>query len=419
MSDRGGPGGPAARARSRAARMRWLNIGLQVGALVLAILLTTIVLLIAGAPPFQAYKEIILGAIGSFGNFSDVLVAWVPLLLAAAGALVTFAAGLWNIGIEGQIVLGAVLTTWVMRALQDTALHPALIIILAIVAGIIGGALWAALAGVLKTFGGVNEIFGGLGLNYVAIALTLWLIFGPWKRPGIGSMSGTEPFPDQLALPTIAGQRLSLWALGLGILAVILVYITLERTYFGLRLKAVGRNSRAAFLLGVPTWQYGLAAFLFCGGLAGLAGALQVTSVYYRLIPQISSGYGFLGLMIGMLIAYRAIWVAPVALFFAALNIGSIQLPIALKLDSTLSGVLQGALVLLVLLVEGGRQMYLRRARLRADDPGPTGTGDGSGSDGKALPTESPVLMEESDFVTAAAHPAPRPALGAAVVEEA
>jgi len=120
-----------------------------------------------------------------------------------------------------------------------------------------------------------------------------------------------------------------------------------------------------------------------------------------------------------MLIAYRAIWVAPVALFFSALNIGSIQLPIALKLDSTLSGVLQGALVLLVLLVEGGRQMYLRRARLRADDPGPTGTGDGSGSDGKALPTESPVLMEESDFVTAAAHPAPRPALGAAVVEEA
>jgi simple sugar transport system permease protein len=90
-------------------------------------------------------------------------VAWVPLLLAAAGVLVTFAAGLWNIGVEGQIVLGAVLTTWVLRLLQDTALSPALIIVLAVVAGIVGGALWAALAGVLKTFGGVNEIFGGLG----------------------------------------------------------------------------------------------------------------------------------------------------------------------------------------------------------------------------------------------------------------
>lgn len=355
-------GTPTSR-RGRFSRKTWMNLGIQMGALALAFLLTSIILLVAGAPPFEAYVQIAKGAVGSLSSFSDVLVAWVPLLLAASAVLVTFAAGLWNIGVEGQIVLGAVLTTWVLRLLQDTALSPALIIVLAIIAGIVGGALWAAVAGVLKTFGGVNEIFGGLGLNFVATALTLWLIFGPWKRPGIGSMSGTEPFPDQLALPTVGGLRLSLWSLGLGLLAVIVVYVLLERTYFGLRLKAVGLNGRAAFLLGVPTWQYGLLAFLFCGGLAGLAGAIQVTSVYHRLIPSISSGYGFLGLMIAMLILYRAFWVAPVALFFAALNIGSIQLPIVLKVDSTLSGVLQGALVLFVLLVEGARQRYLRRAR--------------------------------------------------------
>jgi ABC-type uncharacterized transport system permease subunit len=365
-------GGAVSRPR-RFTRRAWIDLGLQVGALALAFLLTSIILLVSGAPPFEAYVQIAKGAVGSLDNISDVLVAWVPLLLAAAGVLVTFAAGLWNIGVEGQIVLGAILTTWVLRLLQETALSPALIIVLAMIAGITGGALWAALAGVLKTFGGVNEIFGGLGLDFVATALTLWLIFGPWKRPGIGSMSGTEPFPDRLALPTVGGLRLSLWSLGLGLLAVIVVYVLLERTYFGLRLKAVGQNGRAAFLLGVPTWQYGLLAFLFCGGLAGLAGAIQVTSVYHRLIPSISSGYGFLGLMIGMLILYRAIWVAPVALFFAALNIGSIQLPIVLRLDSTLSGVLQGALVLFVLLVEGARQRYLRRARvaaLRVASPG-------------------------------------------------
>jgi general nucleoside transport system permease protein len=388
VSDAVTPKPVAVAGRGRVSRQTWINIGLQIAALALAFLLTSIVLLVAGAPPFEAYKQIFLGAVGSVSSFSNVLVAWVPLLLAAAAVLVTFAAGLWNIGIEGQIVLGAVLTTWVLRLLQDSSLSPAFIIVIAILAGIIGGALWAALAGVLKTFGGVNEIFGGLGLNYVATALTLWLIFGPWKRPGIGSMSGTEPFPDKLSLPTLAGLRLSPWSLALGILAVILVYVLLERTYFGLRLKAVGKNSRAAFLLGVPTWQYGLLAFLVCGGLAGLAGAIQVTSVYHRLIPSISSGYGFLGLMIGMLIAYRAIWVAPVALFFAALNIGSIQLPIVLKLDSTLSGVLQGALVLLVLLVEGARQRYMKRMRMKALVPPPGEPGpEESLVKGEILPT--------------------------------
>jgi general nucleoside transport system permease protein len=224
----------------------------------------------------------------------------------------------------------------------------------------VGGALWASLAGALKTFGGVNEIFGGLGLNFVATAIALYLIIGPWKRPGIASTSGTLMFPDKLWLPTLPKVQLSVWALGLGILVVILVYFLMRGTYFGLRLKAVGKNAKAALLMGVPTWQYSMLAFMLCGVLAGLAGAIQVTSVYHRLIPAISSGYGFLGLMVAMLINYQAIWAAPIALFFAAINIGGIQLPIVLKLDSSFSGVLQGILVLFVLLVEGARQRLFK-----------------------------------------------------------
>lgn len=342
-------------------KRRWIDALFQLSALILALGCTTLILLAADAPPLEAYKNIIIGSVGSFKKFTDVLVACVPLLLVTSGLLLTFSAGLWNIGVEGQITLGAIATTWVLRLLQDSSLPPGLIIAVAMLAGMLGGAIWAGLAGALKTYGGVNEIFGGLGLNFVATALTIWLIFGPWKRPGVASMSGTVPFPDSLSLPMLTGLRLSPWALGLGILSIIVVYFLLRGTYFGLRIKAVGKNIKAAYLLGIPTTRYLMLAFILGGSLAGLTGAIQVTALYHRLIPSISSGYGFLGLLVAMLVNYQAIWVAPIALFFAALNIGSIQLPIILKLDSTLSGVLQGVLVLFVLLAEGVRQQLSKR----------------------------------------------------------
>lgn len=339
---------------------RWVNLGFQILAILLALVFTTLVMLVAHAQPFEAYKNIIRGAIGSSIKIADVLVAWTPLLLATTGLLMTYSAGLWNIGIEGQITLGAIFTTWALRLLQDSSLAPALIIILGILAGVLGGMLWAALVGALKIYGGVNEIFGGLGMNFVATALTIWLIFGPWKRPGVGSMSGTEPFDQSLWLPTLEGFRLSPWALGIGIVAIVIVFFILQGTYFGLRLKAVGRNGRAAFLMGIPTNRYLMFSFLLCGVMAGLAGATQVLAVYHRLIPSISSGYGFMGMMVAMLVNFQAAWAAPVALFFAALNIGSIQLPIVMKLDSTLAGVLQGALVLFVLMMDGVRRRILK-----------------------------------------------------------
>jgi simple sugar transport system permease protein len=341
----------------------WIHVAFQVGALLAALLLTTLILLAVGAPPLQAYASILRGAFGSSSNLESLLISWSPLLLTTAGLLITFSAGLWNIGVEGQMVLGAIFATWMLRSLQETAVPAGWILALGILAGAVGGALWAGLAGALKTFGGVNEIFGGLGLNFVSTALTIYLVFGPWKRPGTGSMSGTQPFDRALWLPSLPDMQLSPWALGLSILAILGVFLLLRGTHFGLRLKAVGRNSKAAFLLGVPTWQYSMLAFFLCGALAGLAGAIQVAGVYHRLLPNISNGYGFLGLLVAMLVNYQAIWAAPVAFIFASLNTGSVQLQLLYQLDSSFSGVLQSFLVLLVLLGEGARQRFLKTVR--------------------------------------------------------
>jgi simple sugar transport system permease protein len=341
---------------------RWAGLGFGALAVVLALVFTSIVLLLVDADPIAAYTNIIIGSIGSDNKIAETLVAWVPLVLATCGLLITFSSGLWNIGVEGQITLGAIFTTWVLRLLQPTDVPPWIAIVLSMLAGMAGGAIWAALAGALKVFGGVNEIFSGLGLNFVATAITLWLIFGPWKRPGVGSMSGTEPFDQALWLPVIPGLRISAWSLLVAMIVLVIVFLILQGTYFGLKLKAVGKNPRSAFMLGIPTVRYTLIAFLLCGAFAGLAGSLQVTAVYHRLIPSISSGYGFLGMLVGMLVNFQPLWAALVAFGFAALNIGSIQLPIVLKLDSTLSGVLQGALVLAVLMMDGVRRRFMQKS---------------------------------------------------------
>lgn len=332
-------------------------------AVLFALLFTSFILLLAGAPPLSALWNIILGAFGTTSKIADITVTWVPLILVTSGLLITFTSGLWNIGIEGQITIGAIFATGMMRLLIDAEFQPGITIFLTIISGMIGGAIWASLAGLLKTFGGVNEIFGGLGLNFVANALTIYFIFGPWKRPGTGSMSGTEPFPDQYWMPQIPGLRLSIISVLIAIIGIIIVYILLKNTYFGLRLKAIGKNRRASDILGIPTARYLMLSFFLCGLFAGIAGALQVVAVYHRLIPSISSGYGYLGLLVAMLTNYQALWTVPVAFFFAALNIGSIRLPIILKLDSTLSGILQGSLVLFVIIFEGLRKKMTKNPR--------------------------------------------------------
>ena len=324
---------------------------------------TTLILLLAGAPPFAAYFHIFKGSFGSWIKFTHVIKVWTPLTLCACGLLYTFRINLWNIGIEGQMMMGAVFTTAVLRWGFESQI-PHIFLGGSFAAGVLGGAIWAFWAGYLKTKGGVNEIFAGLGLNFVAQGLILWLIFGPWKRPGVASMSGTEIFPVNLWLPYLANIRLSPVALSLILLAIVLTALMLHYTRVGLNLKAIGSNRDAAFLFGLKTGRYMLIAMIFAGGFAGVAGSLQVTGVYHRLIPSISSNYGYLGLLVVMLANYNVWSVPAVAFFFACLNVGGIQLPMMLELDSSLSGVIQGSLVLATLAVHAWRS-HIRHADIQ------------------------------------------------------
>ena len=333
--------------------MKRLSLDILLGC-VLVLGFTSMVLLISGAPVLAAFQNIWAGAFASSSKVSQVMAVWVPLVLCSCGLLFTFRANLWNIGIEGQVIMGAISA---MAALRLEGLgHPGILLTLAFLAAILGGGMWGLLAGLLKTRGGVHEIFGGLGLNFVAQGFILWLIFGPWKRPGIASMSGTEMLPYDLWLSTPSGWRVATLGLLLAPILLFLTWLFLQKSRLGLNLTAIGKNPRAAILYKLSPEGYYLLSILICGGCAGIAGFLQVTAVYHRLIPAISSGYGYLGLLLVMLAGYRLTPVPFLALFFAGLNVGAIQLPIVLQVDSTLSGVIQGCCVLSALFIIGLRQ---------------------------------------------------------------
>ena len=322
---------------------------------VLALGAVSLLLLLLGISPLTIGITLVKGSIFSWLKFNHVLSVWIPLLLCSCGLLFTFRAGLWNIGVEGQVICGAIGATFILR-LTSTGLPPTSLLSFALFSSFLAGGIWGALAGLLKNKGGVNEIFGGLGLNFVAQGAVLWLILGPWKRAGMASMSGTDLFPRELWMWIPPGWRVAPAAIVLAIIVFLLTSLFLNATRFGLKLKAAGLNPQASRLFGIRPDLTGFAAMVIGGGFAGLAGGVQVSCVYHRLIPSISSGYGYLALLVVMLAGYKVTPVPVICLLFACLAAGSIQLPITLQIDSSLSGVIQGALVLSGLLVYGLQQ---------------------------------------------------------------
>lgn len=312
-----------------------------------SLLFIVLLLLLFGANPSEAFLSIWQGAFGTQDKILSSAAFWIPLMLASTGLLVTFAAGLWNIGIEGQIVMGAIAASAV--ALNLRASRP-IILIVEVIAAMAGGALWASISAVLKTRGKVNEIFSGLALTNLAIILTNYLISGPWQPPEGGTFRGTAPFSMEALFPLFKNSRFSPITAVLAITGIAIVAYILSNTFWGLKLKALGKNPFSAFLLGVSSERETILAMAFCGALAGLGGAIRVLSWFDSLRQSISGGIGYLALLVVMLSAYRVVLVPLIAFFFSAVLTGSISLQLKTQLHSSLGGILTGVLVLFVLL---------------------------------------------------------------------
>lgn len=331
-----------------------------------ALVFTAILLMLFSASPAESAKAMWTGAFGNRDRFLSVMAFWVPLALASAGLVITFTAGLWNIGVEGQIVLGAIGASWVALKFNGPTW---MLIPLEVVVAMLFGALWAGIIAVLKTRGKVNEIFGGLALNNLAIILTNYLISGPWQPPEGGTFRGTEPFQSAALLPRLLDSRFSVLSFVLAVLALVGVYFILRGTTWGLKLKALGKNPYSSYLLGVSSERETIMAMMFCGALAGLGGAVRVLSWFDSLRQSISGGIGFLALLVVMLAAYRILWVPLIAFFFSAVLNGSIVLELRTQLHSALGGVLTGVMVLFVLLFGSAQQLGIGVPKKNSEPP--------------------------------------------------
>ncbi len=325
-----------------------------------AVLLTTLLLFAVGANPLVAYQALFDGSFGGADQTLSTLAFLVPLLLCSTGLLVTYTAGLWNIGVEGQMIAGAIGSSAValIIAKPNPSLPMWVILPLEIIVAMLAGALWAALAAVLKTRGGIHEIFSGVALNNLAIIATNYLISGPWQPPEGGTFRGTIPFPDQALLPLLGTSRFSPLSLVLALIALLLVALALRGTFWGLKLKAQGKNLRSAFLLGVPSEREAINAMMVCGALAGLAGSVRVLSWFDSLRQSISGGIGFLAILVVLLASIRPLWTLIIGLLFSALLNGGTFVHSRVQLHSSLSGLIQGMLVLLMLLLGDYKRVF-------------------------------------------------------------
>lgn len=310
------------------------------------LMVISLIFLFVGVNPVYAIKEIFSGSFGSAYGFKETLTKAIPLILIGAGLTLAFRARFWNIGAEGQLLMGAALAAWTGLTFGE-ALPSFIIIPMMFIAGFIGGGLWGIIPAILKIRYSINEVISTLMLNYICAEILTMLIVGPWKGPQRFGFPGTNNLPDSAVLGLIPGSRIHYVTLILAVACAVLLCLAVYKTRFGYEARVVGENPDAGKYAGIDFLKTTLIIMAISGGLAGLAGVGEVAGIHRHLgyPASISSGYGFTAIIVAWLAKLNPLFAIVSGIFFAGILVGGDAIQISLGLPAATVEIVNGTLL--------------------------------------------------------------------------
>ncbi|MGD8256446.1 MAG: ABC transporter permease [Desulfobacterales bacterium] len=325
----------------------WAKILIPIAAIIVTLILSAIPILIAGGHLWKSYYYLFYGALGTRFNFLETFVKASPLLMTGLAVAFAFRAKFWNIGAEGQLLAGALTATALGVSLGGVP--KPLVLPIVILAGFLAGGIWASIPALLKTKLKVDDVVSTLLLNYVMIHVMGALLFGPLQQPG-SSWPRSTAIVEAACYPILVARSRFHMGIPLALVAVLVVWFINKKTIFGYQSKAVGVNIRAANFGGINTTSVILWTALISGGLAGLAGVGELCAIQYRLIMDISPGYGYSGIVIAMLGNLHPIGVLLSSLFFSVIIVGAQTMSRMTGVPTYIAEVIQGMSLMVMLI---------------------------------------------------------------------
>ncbi|RZU02450.1 ABC transporter permease [Rivibacter subsaxonicus] len=316
-------------------------------ALAITVLVGVLLFMLLGKDPLRGLQMFFIEPVKSAYALSELAIKATPLILIALGLAVCFRSNIWNIGAEGQFVLGALAAGWV--AMQAGPSTGAWIVLPILVAGVLGGMLWAGIVALLRDRFNANEILVSLMLVYVAIFLLNWLVYGPWKDPAGYNFPQTITFAAVTKIPRLMeGSRANIGVL-IALFAVLAFWVLLFRTYAGFQLQVGGLAPAAARYAGFSSRTALWTALLLSGGMAGLAGAIEAAGPLGQLTPYVPVGYGFAAIIVAFVGRLHPVGIVFSGILMSMFYIGGELAQSRLGLPKSLTGVFQGLLLFALL----------------------------------------------------------------------